>query len=90
MTEEGSAPDYVDTKFRVDALEEGKPLRESERARVTIEGQTEVILVIAEIALAAMKTLFGAEIGQPMNDKGEPILPPQIDILDTGDEPVAA
>lgn len=89
MTDESNAPEYVDTKFKVEATDGAETLRESETARLTIEGQTVVIMALAEIALSAMQMLFGAEVGDVLDGEGNPLTTSTIDILDTGDTAVA-
>jgi hypothetical protein len=92
MTEENDDSQTAErhTQFLLKAID-GESIESSSRISLEVLGDRDVVLAIAEIAIAFLKEGLGAEIQRAYDANGNdvPLGPLVIDPLSAGDDPVA-
>lgn len=90
MTDEQNEADFIETQIRVESVSGGS-IKDAEELRLTIQGQSLIIMAVAEIALMFLREGLGGEIDRARDGEGNPIDlgPTRLDVMSTGDDPVA-
>jgi hypothetical protein len=97
MSEENVSPEsenteIVETRIQISAVDEDVNIADAKTLRLTVEGDPLMVGAMFEIVLGFTQSL-GGQVDRAYTASGEDItssfVPPTIDLLDAGDEPVA-